>query len=70
MKSAVTPRPVKQLSRAVYTVTNPLGAVENKLIGAALNGGKSRRSSGGSTLVRPTGEPGNKQGDHRQRTSC
>jgi hypothetical protein len=55
MKSAVTPRPVKQLSRAVYTVTNPLGAVENKLIGAALNGGKSRRSSGGSR--RSSGQP-------------
>lgn len=42
-KRAITPRPVRQLSRAVYTVTNPLGAAENALIGAALGGGRSRR---------------------------
>jgi hypothetical protein len=41
-KRAVTPRPVRQVSRALYTVTNPLGAAENKLIGAALNTGRSR----------------------------
>ena len=51
-KNAVTPRSVKQLSRAVYTVTNPLGAAENALIGAALYGGRSgsrskSRASGG-----------------------
>lgn len=38
------------MSRAVYTITNPLGAAENKLIGAALGGGSSRRSSGGRSL--------------------
>ncbi len=48
VKNAVTPRPVQQLSRAVYTVTNPLGAAENKLIGAMLNGGGHRRSRSGS----------------------
>jgi hypothetical protein len=42
-KRAVTPRSVRQLSRAAYTVTNPLGAAENALIGAALGGGGSRR---------------------------
>ena len=45
VKYAVTPRPVKKLSRAVYTVTNPLGAAENKLINAVFDGG-SRRSRG------------------------
>lgn len=53
-RHAVTPRPIKQLSRGMYTVTNPLGAAENALIGSALNaGGKrkgsSRRRSGGSS---------------------
>lgn len=43
VKYAVTPRPVRQVSRAAYTIRNPLGAAENKLIGAALNGGTSRR---------------------------
>lgn len=48
-KSAVTPRPLKQLSRAAYTVTNPLGAAENALIGAVLYPGSGRRrGSGGS----------------------
>jgi hypothetical protein len=36
VKNAVTPRPVKQVSRATYTVRHPIGATENKLIGAAL----------------------------------
>jgi len=50
VKNAVTPRPVKQMRRAVYTVTNPLGATENALIGAALYGGRSpRRSSARSS---------------------
>src|SRR5260370_23348847 len=40
---AVTPRPVRQASRVVYTITNPLGAAENKLIGAALNAGAGHR---------------------------
>lgn len=47
-KNAVTPRPLKQVSRAVYTVTNPLGAAENALIGAALYP-RSRRGSHGIT---------------------
>ncbi len=38
-KYAVTPRLVRQASRVVYTITNPLGAAENELIGAALNAG-------------------------------
>lgn len=42
-KRAITPRPVRQLSRAAYTITNPLGAAENALIGAALGSGGSRR---------------------------
>jgi hypothetical protein len=42
VKYAVTPRPVKKLSRAVYTVTNPLGAAENKLINAVFDGGSNR----------------------------
>jgi hypothetical protein len=41
-KRAVTPRPLRQVSRAVYTITNPLGAAENKLIGAALGSGRQR----------------------------
>ncbi|MGW1750978.1 hypothetical protein ACWCRD_36265 [Streptomyces sp. NPDC002092] len=39
VKNAVTPRPVKQLSRAKYVVTNPIGAAENKIIDAALGSG-------------------------------
>jgi hypothetical protein len=42
-RRAVTPRPVRQISRGIYTVTNPLGAAENALIGAALSGGSHRR---------------------------
>lgn len=42
VKNAVTPRPVKQVSRAAYTVRHPVGAAENKVIGAALNGGRRR----------------------------
>jgi hypothetical protein len=45
-KRAVTPRPIRQVNRAVYTITNPLGAAENKLIGAALGSGRRRRGSG------------------------
>jgi hypothetical protein len=54
-KNAVTPRPIKQASRALYTVTNPIGAAENALIGAALYSGRSGRrgsNSRGSTTVR------------------
>lgn len=43
VKNAVTPRPVRQVSRAAYTVRHPVGAAENKIIGAALNAGSSRR---------------------------
>jgi hypothetical protein len=45
VKHAVTPKPVRAMSRAVYTVTNPLGAAENKLIGAALAGGRKRTNT-------------------------
>jgi hypothetical protein len=48
MKSAMTPRPLKQLSRTVYTVTNPLGAAENALIGAALYPGRGGRRTTGA----------------------
>ena len=56
VRYTVTPKPLKQLSRAVYTVTNPLGAAENKLIGALLKGGGHRRSGGsyGDVPSRPT----------------
>jgi hypothetical protein len=53
-RRAVTPRPVRQVSRAVYTVTNPSGAAENKLIGAALNGGRTRSAGAGRS---PTHTP-------------
>lgn len=47
VKNAVTPRPVKQASRAAYVVTHPIGAAENKVIGAALGvGGGGRRNAG------------------------
>jgi len=48
IKSAVTPRPIKQLSRGIYTVTNPLGAAENALTEAMLSPGGGRRRSGGA----------------------
>lgn len=41
---AVTPRPIRQLSRVMYTATNPLGAAENAIIGAALNAGTQRHA--------------------------
>jgi hypothetical protein len=43
VRYAVTPRPVRQVSRALYTVTNPLGAAENAVIGSMLNAGSGRR---------------------------
>jgi hypothetical protein len=46
VKNAVTPRPVKQVSRAAYTVRHPVGAAENKAIGAVLNRGGRRRRGG------------------------
>jgi hypothetical protein len=42
-RHAVTPRPIRQISRAAYTVRNPLGAAENAVIGAALGGGRRSR---------------------------
>lgn len=57
-KNAVTPRPIEQASRALYTVTNPIGAAENTLIGAALYSSRSSRrgtNSRGSTTVRQVG---------------
>lgn len=55
-KNAVTPRPLKQASRAIYTVTNPIGAAENALIGSVLyagSGSSRRRSSSGTTRRSP-----------------
>jgi hypothetical protein len=43
VRNSLTPRPVKQVSRAAYTVRHPVGAAENKVLGAALNGGRSKR---------------------------
>jgi hypothetical protein len=45
VRYAVTPRPVRQVSRAAYTVRHPVGAAENKVIGAALNAGTGHRRS-------------------------
>jgi hypothetical protein len=36
VRNAVTPQPVRQVSRAAYTVRHPVGAAENKAIGAVL----------------------------------
>jgi hypothetical protein len=55
VKHSVTPRPVKQMSRAMYTVTNPLGAAENKVIGAALSG-SGKRSAGRQRAVPRTAQ--------------
>jgi DNA segregation ATPase FtsK/SpoIIIE, S-DNA-T family len=49
-KYAVTPRPVRQLSRAGYAVRNPVGAAENKIIGAVLEAGSGRRSGRVATM--------------------
>jgi len=59
VKSAITPRPVKQLTRGVYTVTNPLGAAENALIDSVLNvgGGRRRSSSPSSRRRASSGSP-------------
>lgn len=58
---AATPRPIRQLSRVAYTVTNPLGAAENALIGAALNGGSRRarrpRAAAGSPTTSSLSAP-------------
>lgn len=54
-RNAVTPRPVKQLSRAVYTVTNPLAAAENALIGAALYPGRGSSRARSTSRQPPPG---------------
>jgi hypothetical protein len=43
VRNAATPRPVKQVSRAAYTARHPVGAGENKLIGAILRALTGRR---------------------------
>lgn len=43
VRYAVTPRPVKQVSRAAYAVRHPVGAAENKAIGIALSTGTGHR---------------------------
>src|ERR1035437_7862788 len=44
VKHRVTPRPIRQLSRGIYTVTNPLGAAESAIIfGAGRKGSKTTR---------------------------
>jgi hypothetical protein len=57
VKYAVTPRPVKKLSRAVYTMTNPLGAAENKLINAMFDGGRSRSRGSRRSSPQPAWRP-------------
>jgi hypothetical protein len=57
VKNAVTPRPVKQVSRAAYTVRHPVGAAENKAIGAALSAGTGHRR----TQQRKTATTGSRQ---------
>jgi hypothetical protein len=56
VKRAVTPRPVRQVSRAIHTVTNPLGAAENMLINSVTNSrSRGRRTTGTrSRTTRPT----------------
>jgi hypothetical protein len=55
-RHAVTPRPVRQVSRALYTVTNPLGAAENALIGSALRGRSRRSRSDGASRGRSSSQ--------------
>lgn len=61
VKHAVTPKPIKKISRAAYTIRNPLGAAENKLINAAFASGRPHRhparSRGGSTRQASTPRP-------------
>lgn len=57
VKYAATPRSVQKVSRAVYTVTNPLGAAQNKVIGSVLNVGTlHRRPTGSRTPARSNGQ--------------
>ncbi len=54
VRYAATPRPVKKASRAAYTVRHPVGAAENKAIGAALSAGTGhRRARQRKTANRP-----------------
>jgi hypothetical protein len=46
-RNAVTPRAVKQASRGAYTVRHPIGAAENKAIGAVLYPPRPRRRKRG-----------------------
>ena len=48
-RNAITPRPVKQVRRAVYTTRHPIGAAENKAIGAVLYPPRPRRRRRGSS---------------------
>lgn len=61
VKSAITPRPIKQVSRGIYTVTNPLGAAENALIDSVLNAGSGRRRSSSSTYRSASGSSSRSQ---------
>jgi len=54
VKNAVTPRPMKKISRGAYTVTHPVGAAENAVIGAALYPKRGRRHSGGGRPAPPS----------------
>jgi hypothetical protein len=45
-RKAVTPRPVKQATRAGYTVRHPVGAAENRVVGAAMHPSRRRRKGG------------------------
>jgi hypothetical protein len=47
VRNAVTPRPVKQPSRAAYMARHPVGAGENKLIEATLYPQGARRRKRG-----------------------
>ena len=53
-KNAVTPRSIKKLSRAGYTIGHPVGAAQNALIGSVLNAGSRPRSSGSRGRPQPT----------------
>jgi hypothetical protein len=64
VKYAVTPRPVKQASRAAYTVRHPIGAAENKAIGVALSAGTGHRR----TQQRKTSNRGSRQHKARNLT--
>jgi len=63
VRNAVTPRPVKVASRAAYTVRHPVGAAENKAIGAVLHPPRRRRRSllswltGGFSIEQPSVQP-------------